>query len=82
MALTSDVIAGAEWIYEHRQSLNIRVANFSLHSARPSNFTKDPLNRAVEKLWFGGVVVVTAAGNYGTGNGRPASSSHPPTTRS
>jgi serine protease AprX len=69
MARTSDVIAGAEWIYEHRQSLNIRVANFSLHSARPSNFTTDPLDRAVEKLWFGGVVVVVAAGNYGIEGG-------------
>lgn len=68
-ARTSDVIAGAEWIYENRQRLNIRVANFSLHSARPSNFTKDPLNRAVEKLWFGGVVVVAAAGNYGIPDG-------------
>jgi serine protease AprX len=65
MARTSDVIAGAEWIYENRLALNIRVANFSLHSARPSNFTTDPLDRAVEKLWFGGVVVVAAAGNYG-----------------
>lgn len=69
MGRTSDVIAGAEWIYENRKQLNIRVANFSLHSARPSNFTKDPLNRAVEKLWFGGVVVVAAAGNYGTADG-------------
>ncbi len=68
-ARTSDVIAGAEWIYQHKDELNIRVANFSLHSARPSNFTKDPLNKAVEKLWFGGVVVVAAAGNYGTPNG-------------
>ena len=25
----------------------------------------DPLNKAVEKLWFNGVVVVAAAGNYG-----------------
>jgi serine protease AprX len=69
MARTSDVIAAAEWIYEHRQSLNIRVANFSLHSTMPSNFTKDPLDKAVEKLWFGGVVVVVAAGNYGLPNG-------------
>jgi serine protease AprX len=69
MGRTSDVIAGAEWIYEHRTEHNIRVANFSLHSARPSNFTKDPLDRAVEKLWFSGVVVVTAAGNYGNANG-------------
>jgi serine protease AprX len=69
MARTSDVIAGAEWIYQNRRELNIRVANFSLHSGRPSNFTKDPLDRAVEKLWFGGVVVVAAAGNYGLPTG-------------
>ena len=25
----------------------------------------DPLDKAVEKLWFSGVVVVAAAGNYG-----------------
>ena len=35
----------------------------------PSNFTQDPLDRAVEKLWFGGVVVVVASGNYGIPNG-------------
>jgi serine protease AprX len=69
MARTSDVIAAAEWIYNNRQSKNIRVANFSLHSTTPSNFTKDPLDKAVEKLWFGGVVVVVAAGNYGVPNG-------------
>jgi serine protease AprX len=69
MARTSDVIAAAEWIYNHRESKNIRVANFSLHTTMPSNFTKDPLDRAVEKLWFGGVVVVVAAGNYGLPTG-------------
>jgi serine protease AprX len=69
MARTSDVIAAAEWIYEHRSEHNIRVANFSLHSTTPSNFTKDPLDRAVEKLWFSNVVVVVAAGNYGKPDG-------------
>lgn len=69
MALTSDVIAAAEWIYEHRTEYNIRVANFSLHSVMPSNFHRDPLDRAVEKLWFNGVVVVVAAGNYGVATG-------------
>jgi serine protease AprX len=69
MARTSDVIAAAEWIYQNRKDKNIRVANFSLHSTQPSNFTKDPLDRAVEKLWFSDVVVVVAAGNYGLPNG-------------
>ena len=69
MARTSDVIAAAQWIYEHKDQYNIRVANFSLHATVPSNFTKDPLDRAVEKLWFGGVTVVAAAGNYGNSDG-------------
>ena len=67
-ALTSDVIAAGEWILAHKDAYNIRVANFSLHSTRATNFTRDPLNRAVEKLWFSGVVVVAASGNYGTGS--------------
>jgi serine protease AprX len=71
MARTSEVIAAAEWIYENRQRLNIRVANFSLHSSVPNSFMYDPLDKAVEKLWFGGVVVVAAAGNYGV-NGQPS----------
>ena len=69
MARTSDVIAAAEWIYQNKDARNIRVANFSLHSTVPSNFTKDPLDKAVEKLWFAGVTVVVAAGNYGHENG-------------
>ena len=71
MARTSDVIAAAEWIHENKARFNIRVANFSLHSAVPNSFMYDPLNKAVEKLWFGGVVVVAAAGNYGV-NGQPS----------
>jgi serine protease AprX len=69
MARTSDVIAAAEWIYQNRTSKNIKVANFSLHSTMPSNFINDPLDKAVEKLWFGGVTVVAAAGNYGRSDG-------------
>jgi serine protease AprX len=69
MARTSDVIAAAQWIYSHRAERNIKVVNFSLHSTVPSNFTNDPLDQAVEKLWFAGVTVVAAAGNYGNPNG-------------
>jgi serine protease AprX len=67
MAMTRDVIAAAQWIYDNRYRYNIGVANFSLHSTTPSHFVVDPLDKAVEKLWLNGVVVVAAAGNYGVG---------------
>src|SRR6185312_10841628 len=66
MAKTSDVIAACQWILDNKNKYNIRVANFSLHSAYSTNFYRDPLDQAVEKLWFKGVVVVAASGNYGS----------------
>jgi serine protease AprX len=69
MARTSDVIAACEWILANKTKYNIRVANFSLHSARTSSALYDPLDRAVEKLWFNGIFVVAAAGNYGSESG-------------
>jgi serine protease AprX len=65
MAMTSDVIAAAQWIYDNRNTYYIKVANFSLNSTVPSHFAVDPLDKAVEKLWLNGVTVVVAAGNYG-----------------
>jgi hypothetical protein len=67
MALTSDVVAAADWIYTHRNEngIQIRVANFSLIGSSPSSIQFDPLDRALERLWLSGIVVVTAAGNYG-----------------
>ena len=70
-AMTSDVIAAADWIYQHKDEYGIRVANFSLHAEGESSFLLDPLDRAVERLWLSGVVVVTAAGNYAT-DGQPS----------
>jgi serine protease AprX len=64
MALTSDVVAAADWIYTHKAENNIKVANFSLIGGSPSSIMFDPLDRALERLWFSGVVVVTAAGNF------------------
>ena len=68
-AKTSDVITAAQWILDNKSKYNIGVANFSLHSSYSTNFYRDPLDQAVEKLWFGGVVVVAAAGNYGSSSG-------------
>jgi serine protease AprX len=77
MALTSDVIAAADWILQNKAAYNIRVANFSLQSTQAASFAYDPLDRAVEKLWFSGVVVVAAAGNYGE-NGQPTTVAYAP----
>ena len=69
MAKTSDVIKACQWILDNKGKYNIRVANFSLHAGYSTNFYRDPLDQAVEKLWFNNVVVVAAAGNYGTSAG-------------
>ncbi len=69
VAKTSDVIAACQWILDNKAQYNIRVANFSLHSSYGTNSYRDPLDKAVEQLWFNGVVVVAAAGNYGTTTG-------------
>jgi serine protease AprX len=68
-ARTSDVIAAAQWILANKDKYNIKVANFSLHESTSDSFTVDALDKAVEKLWFAGVTVVAAAGNYGLPTG-------------
>jgi serine protease AprX len=62
----SDVIAAADWIIANKTQYDIRVANFSLARADVTHPLYDPLNHAVERLWFSGVVVVTASGNHGS----------------
>ena len=69
MGLTSDIINACQWILDHQAQYNIKVANFSLHSSITAPFWIDPLDRAVEKLWFNGITVVVAAGNYGSASG-------------
>jgi serine protease AprX len=69
VATVGDVIEACDWIMANKAQYNIRVANFSLHAANRASVLFDPLDQAVEKLWLNGVVVVAAAGNYGTANG-------------
>jgi serine protease AprX len=63
----SDVISACDWILANKATYNIRVANLSMVNSAKSTFRYDPLDAAVERLWFNGVVVVAAVGNYGTG---------------
>lgn len=66
-ATESDVVAGLQWIYDHRVAHNIRVVNLSFNTASPQSYHTSPLNAACEVLWFNGIVVVAAAGNHGSG---------------
>jgi serine protease AprX len=62
---TSDMLAGLQWVLDHKDAYGIRVLNLSLGHAvfEPAEF--DPLVQAVDTLWDAGIVVVCAAGNNG-----------------
>ncbi|MCS7222621.1 MAG: S8 family serine peptidase [Anaerolineae bacterium] len=62
----SDVIAGLQWVYDHRDRYGIRVVNLSVTAATPQSYHTSPLAAAAEVLWLNGIVVVVAAGNNGT----------------
>lgn len=62
----ADVLNGLEWVNQNRREYNIRVVNLSLTAGVVDSYKKNPINAAVEALWFNGVVVVAAAGNRGT----------------
>ena len=61
----SVVLAGLEWIAAHRKRFGIRVVNLSYGTDSVQDRLRDPLNRAVERLWRAGVLVVVGAGNRG-----------------
>lgn len=63
----SQVIAGIDWVVEHRddKGLNIRVLNLSFGTESTQPATLDPLAYAVEQAWQKGIVVVVSAGNDG-----------------
>jgi serine protease AprX len=66
-SLSSDVIAACDWVLAHKAEYGIGVVNLSLVESGVSTFRYNPLDQAVESLWLNGIVVVAAAGNYGTG---------------
>jgi Subtilase family len=67
----SQVLAGINWVAEHRNDdgLNIRVLNLSFGTDSTQSYTIDPLAYAAEVAWRRyGIVVVASAGNsqFGT----------------
>jgi len=67
-SMESDVIAACDWILANKDTYGIKVVNISMAGTSPASFQSDPLDQAVERLWFSGVTVVAAAGNFGTGS--------------
>ena len=64
--LTSDVIAGLDWVLANADAQNAdRVDDLSLGKAIEESAATDPLVQAVEEVWDAGIVVVASAGNYG-----------------
>jgi serine protease AprX len=61
----SDVIAALDWVLEHHADYNIRVVNLSVGAAVHESYWTDPLTLAAKRVVDAGVVVVSAAGNFG-----------------
>ena len=60
---------GIDWVVQHAHDPggNIPVLNLSFGTNSTQAYTLDPLAYAVEVAWRAGIVVVTSAGNKGTG---------------
>ena len=61
----STVIGGLQWVVSNRARFNIRVVNLSWGTDATRGYGVDPLDRAVERAWAAGLVVVVSAGNQG-----------------
>jgi serine protease AprX len=63
----SQVIAGIDWVVQHRNDngMNVRVINLSYGTQSLQSADVDPLAYAVEQAWRAGIVVVAAGGNDG-----------------
>ena len=62
----SVVIAGLEWVVAHKAQYGIRIVNLSFGTDSRQTYSIDPLDFAVERTWFSGILVVASAGNAGS----------------
>jgi serine protease AprX len=77
----SQVIAGIDWVVQHRNDpgVNIRVLNLSFGTDSLLGATLDPLVQAADVAWKAGIVVVAAGGNEGLSTTSLASPALSPT---
>jgi serine protease AprX len=61
----SSMIAAMSWIADNHAAYNIRVVNMSVGARIRESYWTDPLTLAAKALTDRGIVVVTAAGNFG-----------------
>jgi len=59
------VIKGIQYVIDNQSRFNVRVLNLSISAYATVPYFVDPLNRAVERAWKSGIVVLAAAGNTG-----------------
>jgi serine protease AprX len=61
----SSMIAAMNWVAQNSETYNIRVVNMSVGARISESFWTDPLTLAAKALADRGIIVVTAAGNFG-----------------
>jgi serine protease AprX len=61
----ADVIEGIQYVVANKATFNIRAMNLSLSADATVPYFVDPLNRAAERAWANGIVVLAAGGNSG-----------------
>ncbi|HUK33379.1 MAG TPA: S8 family peptidase, partial [Vicinamibacterales bacterium] len=66
----ANVIAALDWLAVYGPTHNVRVANLSFGSEPCDQPDQDPLALATKALVNRGIIVVAAAGNDGTSNGK------------
>jgi serine protease AprX len=64
-ATASNVVAGLQWVNDNKTRYNIKVANLSLNNSVAESYHTNPIDAAVEILWFNKITVIVSAGNIG-----------------
>ncbi len=59
------VVKGIQYVVDNKDKYGVRVLNLSISAFATVPYFVDPLNRAVERAWQKGIVVLAAAGNVG-----------------